>query len=140
MFYWTFSDPESCISRSNKIYDFGIIRDSITGEEIIGASMIIESSRTGVDCNEYGFCSLTFPEDTYTIVYSSLGHKASVRHIILMENRKLNVSLSGETQRLVEVKISDSTGIETLACKVDALNLFTAGIVSFIMIALMAFF
>ncbi|MCH2233694.1 MAG: TonB-dependent receptor [Crocinitomicaceae bacterium] len=51
----------------------GNLRDSETGEDIIGARILVkELPGTGAITNVYGFYSLTLPKGTYTLLYKSI--------------------------------------------------------------------
>jgi hypothetical protein len=83
----------------------GYITDSETGEELIGASVFIKSTKTGTITNIYGFYSLTLPEGKYEIVYSFLGYQDITKSIDLNSNKKLNISLAPKSEILGTVVV-----------------------------------
>src|SRR5436190_812498 len=53
----------------------GTIKAKGTGEVIIGATISVTGSQVGTVSNEYGFYSLTLPQNDYTIGISAIGMK-----------------------------------------------------------------
>jgi len=48
----------------------GYVRDAETGEELIGAAVLVKGTTTGSTTNPYGFYALTLPEGTYTLPFT----------------------------------------------------------------------
>src|SRR5688572_13736027 len=72
----------------------GYIKDSETGETLIGSNIFLENDATrGTVTNTYGFYSMTMPSGTYRIVFSYLGYQTQVIEIYLVENTTLNVDM-----------------------------------------------
>lgn len=84
----------------------GNIIDSDNGEDLIGARVAVLSVKQGVVSNSYGFYSLTLEQGEYDLEFSSIGYEAKTIHVVLNENRLLNVSLKEESIQLAEVVIS----------------------------------
>jgi TonB dependent receptor/CarboxypepD_reg-like domain/TonB-dependent Receptor Plug Domain len=80
-------------SAQNKYTISGYIRDSLSGETLIGASIIINGQGKGVNSNQYGFYSITLPEGTYPISVSFVGYHLQQSSITLTQNTVLNFSL-----------------------------------------------
>lgn len=83
----------------------GTVLEEETGETLIGVNVIIPELRTGAITNEYGFYSITLPEGTYNVTYSSLGMETRVVTIQLTDNIRRNISLTADTEQLDEVII-----------------------------------
>ncbi len=83
----------------------GYVRDKATGEDIIGASVIVQETQKGVATNVYGFYSLTIPDPNFTIEISSIGYKTFVKKLTLKESLSLNVELQPITYESEEVVI-----------------------------------
>lgn len=82
----------------------GYIRDSKTGETLIGATLLVkELSNTGTVSNTYGFYSLTLPKGDYTIICNYLGYNTLVIHVDLHSSQKIDVSLQIADIELQEV-------------------------------------
>ncbi len=83
----------------------GNIKDSKTGEELIGATVYIKELKTGVATNVYGFYSISIPSGKYIIVYSFIGFESFEKMIDLKSNMSLNIELNPKQQQLNEVVI-----------------------------------
>ena len=59
----------------------GSIKDSETGELLIGASVFVEELKQGISSNLYGFYSLTIPNGNYTVKVSFVGYREVVKKI-----------------------------------------------------------
>ena len=106
----------------------GTIKDAASGETLLGANLIVKGQSKGVSANEYGFYSITLPQNTYTFQVSYLGYVTQEIEINLSENKKIDISLSVDTNQLDAVEIvveSNSksqvksllTGVSTLKSK-----------------------
>ncbi|PUV23698.1 MULTISPECIES: TonB-dependent receptor [Sphingobacterium] len=88
----------------------GRVVDSLSGESLIGANLVIAGkNRTGFS-NNYGFYSLTLPKSNHDCVVSYLGYRTkNMRFTPEMENGYLVIKLSPMDMNLKEVVIdSDS--------------------------------
>ena len=85
----------------------GYIKDSKTGEELIGAVVVIkEIPATGVSTNAYGFFSITLPEGNYTVSVQYLGYELNSQQISLKQNIKQNITLKEKSNQLKEVEVT----------------------------------
>lgn len=84
----------------------GYIRDSETGEELIGTSIFVDSIQQSVISNSYGFYSLTIPQGSYVINYSFLGYSTIKIKILLIKDTVINIKFNKDTLNLKEVVIS----------------------------------
>lgn len=79
----------------------GEVRDSITGETIVGAVVKITELQSGATTNVYGFYSITLEKGDYTLVSSFIGYNEFVQKISLNKNTVVNIQLTekgyGET-------------------------------------------
>jgi outer membrane receptor protein involved in Fe transport len=71
----------------------GYIKDSLTGETLIGANLNIRSEGKGIVSNQYGFYSITLAKGTYTFLCSFIGYQAKEITIDFTENRQENILL-----------------------------------------------
>lgn len=84
----------------------GIVRNSSTGETLIGASVKISgSSQLGTSTNSYGFYSLNLPEGSYKFEVSYVGYTTFVKDLTINTNNKQDFNLV-EANNLSEVVIS----------------------------------
>lgn len=76
----------------------GFIEDASSGERLIAAAIFCPSIGIGTTTNEYGFYSLTVPEDAAELVVSYLGYQEVQQSIALntdlFQSFKLNPSLT----------------------------------------------
>ncbi len=90
----------------NKFTISGNVKDSATGELLIGVSVsVAELKETGTVSNSYGFYSLTIPAGKYTVTAQLIGYKAKSVQINLLQNTKINFNLSEKSTQLNEVVI-----------------------------------
>jgi hypothetical protein len=84
----------------------GYIKDSLTGETLIGASITVKEQIKGVNTNQYGFFSITLPEGEYTLVCSFVGYLPVESKVDLRKNESLNFSLFPKSSLSQEIVIS----------------------------------
>lgn len=99
----------------------GEIRDSATGEVLIGVSVIAADRQAGVVTNSYGFYSLTLPGGSHRVIFSYLGYDGVERMVEFDHNQLLNIELSpavinvdGVTVTAASREILNSSGTERL--------------------------
>jgi len=84
----------------------GKIRDAANGEELIGATVLVEKMPgTGAVANEYGFYSLTLPEGKYRIIVSYISFENQIFEVDLSKDIVLNIEMSTATD-LKEVVVT----------------------------------
>ncbi|MCD6010770.1 MAG: TonB-dependent receptor [Flavipsychrobacter sp.] len=85
----------------------GYVRDSLTGEELIGVTIKVgEMPAVGTVTNAYGFYSLTIQEGKYTIVSQYVGYVSKVEKVDLVGNVKLDFKLAEQAHQLQEVVVT----------------------------------
>ncbi|MFT3679381.1 MAG: TonB-dependent receptor [Ferruginibacter sp.] len=113
-------------SKSQKFTISGTVKQSTSGETLIGASVtVMEKSSVGVTTNEYGFYSLSLPKGNYTIRFSYVGYKQEIITIQLDSNTRVNINLADENS-LQEVVIStkkESDNISKASMGTEVLNM-----------------
>lgn len=98
----------SLVRGQSKFTISGYIKDSKTGETLIGAYVIKQSSSQGVSTNEYGFYSLTLEQGKHTLEIKSMNYKSQVKEIELIKNLTLNIDLIEEQAQLDEVEVTST--------------------------------
>ncbi len=99
----------------NKFTISGYVKDGKTGEELIGATVVIkELTATGVSTNAYGFFSITLPEGNYTVSSQFLGYEAKVTQVALTQNTKLDFILSEKQHNLEEIVVTEERKDENI--------------------------
>ena len=87
----------------------GNVKDAITGEALIGATIRLkELPNIGAVTNGYGFYSLSVPAGTYTVIISYVGYLPVSKYAVLSKNITLNVPLNPGNS-LQEVTVSSKT-------------------------------
>jgi hypothetical protein len=91
---------------AGKVVVSGYVRDGNTGEELIGANVVVLETGTGTISNAYGYYALSLDPGFYTLVYSYIGYVTETRPLRLGEDMELNIELIESFQELEEVTIS----------------------------------
>ncbi len=84
---------------------YGYLKDSGSGEPLIGATIYAPKLGNGTITNTYGFYSLTIPEGNYTIEFSYIGYATIARDIELFTNQRYDLELDEESVQIAEVEI-----------------------------------
>lgn len=71
----------------------GYIKDSLSAETLIGATISINGEAKGVSSNQYGFYSITLPEGKYVITVSFTGYQPQAAEVTLTSNIKYDFQL-----------------------------------------------
>lgn len=84
----------------------GYVRDSLSRETLIGASLLIKETGKGVNSNSYGYFSLTLSEGEYTMVVSFVGFFPFEQKISLHADQELDLPLLSKSSLSQEIVIS----------------------------------
>lgn len=84
----------------------GTLKDSKSGEVLIGSTLFVKELKTGTASNIYGFYSLTLPVGKYGVTYSYTGYQAKDTIVMLDKNLEINLELAPTSQQLQEVQVS----------------------------------
>ena len=96
------------LSSQNKYTISGYVKDVKSGEQLIGATLVIkELPATGTNANAYGFYSITLPEGKYTLSAQFTGYQTKPEVIDLNKSIKLDFALSDAENQLNEVVVTD---------------------------------
>ena len=105
----------------NKLYEIGVrtntikpgnstisgyIRNIKSGEAVVGASIYVAATKTGVATDQFGYFALSLPRGRHTLNIRGLGMRDTRRQIILYSDGKLNIEMTEQVNSLREVKIS----------------------------------
>lgn len=83
----------------------GYVRNSKSGEPVIGASVLIETPLIGVATDPNGYYSITLPKGTHQLKIRSIGMKSLQRSVLLHSDGKLNIEMEEDVLPLKEVVI-----------------------------------
>jgi hypothetical protein len=81
----------------------GYIRNSVSGEPLIGAAVFIENPIIGVATDAYGYYSITLPKGRHDLKIKSVGMKTGQRQIMLYGNGKLDIDIDEDVVPLKEI-------------------------------------
>ncbi|WP_437921603.1 TonB-dependent receptor [Sphingobacterium sp. LRF_L2] len=84
----------------------GVLRDSQSGETLIGAVVAVENGGPSTSTNAYGFYSLSLPAGKYRVQLSYVGFQSRVEEVDLSSNKRLNAELTPLDNLLDEVVVS----------------------------------
>jgi hypothetical protein len=83
----------------------GYVRDSLTGESIIGATITVGGGSRTVTSNKYGFYSLTLDKGRHTIAFSHVAYQVRAYSLPLDSNSNLNVDMVSRSAAMNEVVV-----------------------------------
>ncbi|MDQ3050345.1 MAG: TonB-dependent receptor [Bacteroidota bacterium] len=84
----------------------GYVKDTKTGEYLIGANVYLKELLKGTSTNQYGFYSLTVEEGEYTLVFTFLGYQEQEQKITLNKNYRINAEMADAAYIASEVVIT----------------------------------
>jgi TonB dependent receptor/CarboxypepD_reg-like domain/TonB-dependent Receptor Plug Domain len=84
----------------------GYIRDSLSQETLLGASVTVKGQGRGVNTNAYGFYSMTLPAGNYTLSVSFVGYLPVEMSLEHRANSDLNFALLPKSSLSQEIVIS----------------------------------
>jgi len=92
-------------TQAQKFTISGYIKDAASGENLIGANVWDKQSEQGASANQYGFFSLTLPQDSVTLITSYVGYALQVNTFYLDKDTLINFELKDDAL-LEEIVIS----------------------------------
>jgi hypothetical protein len=72
----------------------GYVRDSLSGETLIGATVAVNGHGKSIVSNQFGFYSITLPRGTYPVLISFAGYQPVQRVLTLDKNIEQSFNLS----------------------------------------------
>lgn len=89
----------------------GHIRDSKTGEPLIGAMMYIDNPRIGVATDQFGYYSINLPQGRLSLLLKCIGYKDTKRPLMLYSQGKLDLEMIEDVIPLKEVIIESEKDV-----------------------------
>ena len=86
----------------------GYLRDSLTNEFLIGATVQIENTTFGSSSNAYGYYSITVNKGKVTLLVNYIGYEQKSLTIDVASNLTLDISLKEKMTSLKEVVVSST--------------------------------
>jgi len=84
----------------------GFVEDAVSGEKLIGVSLLAPQHQAGTSTNNYGFYSITVPGDSIYIQLSYTGYERLDTVVSLSSNTHLNFKLQTASRELEQITIS----------------------------------
>jgi hypothetical protein len=100
--------PGFIVASGQKVTLSGYIKDSSTNEFLIGATIQIANSPTGVSSNAYGFYSLQLEKGITKIQVNFIGYEPKLITVNVTRNTQQDITLTLQNQTLKEVVVSNS--------------------------------
>jgi len=83
----------------------GYIKDSLTGETLIGANLSIPKERKGIVSNQYGFYSITLTNGKYEFLCSFIGYQPKILVVDLHNNQLIDFNLVANSALINNVTV-----------------------------------
>lgn len=93
------------VDKADRVTLNGYVKDSLSGESIIGATVAVSGQSKAVMSNQYGFYSITLGKGTYTINVSHISYLGKPFTINLDSNQSLNIDLFSKAAAIDEVVV-----------------------------------
>ena len=85
----------------------GSIKDASSGEDLIGASVVVENLvNTGAVSNNYGYYSITLNKGTYNLFFQFIGYEKQVVRVNLSGSQRLDVELIPKSFELDNIVVT----------------------------------
>ena len=100
----------------------GTIKDSQTGESLIGANVILVNTQTGVVTNNYGYFALKVASGKLIVSYSYIGYKTILDTLVVTTNITINKALQANSTDLSEVTVIQNLNLSNLNVSKNTLS------------------
>lgn len=84
----------------------GYVKDSLSGETLIGASILVSNESRGVTTNQYGYFSITLPQDDYKLIFSYVGYAPRIININFNSNTSKDILLLPVSSTINDVTVT----------------------------------
>src|SRR5688572_19619115 len=125
--------PATGFAQKAKYTINGFVRDASTGENLIGVAIFNPKTGQGTTTNNYGFYSITIPEDSLNLVVSYIGYERHSFKAYLNKNLEHNFDLKLNNElKTVEIvgtkqeKIRESTRMSTISVPIAQIKTLPA--------------
>ena len=118
-------------SAQNKYSISGYVNDSLSSENLIGATVSFNAQQKGVNSNGYGFYSITLPEGHYLLSASYVGYISKYIEIDLHKNISLDFQINARSSMNEEVVVyAKKKDVNVTSAQMGKMNLSMAQIKS----------
>ncbi|MBK5280168.1 MAG: TonB-dependent receptor [Bacteroidia bacterium] len=115
-------------SKENKLYTIGLktansrataniagyVRNSKSGEPVIGATVFIETPLIGVATDQFGYFSITLSKGRHELIAKSIGLKSAKYQVMLYSDGKLDIELLEDITPLKEIVVQADRDVAVL--------------------------
>lgn len=95
----------SILSAQERVTLNGYLKDSLTGETLIGANLQVVGQGKGVQSNQYGFFSISLEKGVYRLLVSFIGYQTAEVTIDLKKDIQQNILLLPNTAIINNVTV-----------------------------------
>lgn len=95
----------------------GYITDSVSGENLIGASIYVAELQTGTAANHYGFYSISMNAGEYRLTVTFIGYQSQNLTVNLQGNTTLNIALVPRRELLQAMVITGESATENITSR-----------------------
>jgi hypothetical protein len=81
----------------------GYVRDSASGESVIGATISINNLSQAVTTNQYGYYSITLDSGSYELTASHVSYQSKLSEVLINKNQSLDFLLLPKSAAITEV-------------------------------------
>lgn len=92
----------------------GYVKDSLTNEFLIGATIQVANTTAGVSSNAYGFYSIQLQKGKVDLLINYLGYETRVITLNVVSNMSLDFALNEKSELLSEVLVSSTKANEKI--------------------------
>ncbi len=107
----------------NKFTLNGYVKDSLSGETLIGATVSVLGQSKGITSNQFGFYSITLPQGTYQFICSYVGYVTQIKtielHTSIAYNFEVVPKITTEQTVIVSSKKRDANVKSAQMGKID---------------------
>ncbi|MEO6219104.1 MAG: TonB-dependent receptor [Ginsengibacter sp.] len=82
------------VCSQNKYTLSGYVKDSLSGETLIGSTISVLGLSKGISSNQYGFYSISLSAETYTFICSNVGYITQLKKIDLRADVQFNFEMA----------------------------------------------
>lgn len=101
----------------------GVIKNSATGEAMVGATVMEANTSTGCITDPFGRYQLMLSKGSHTLKVKMLGMKPTVRHLVVFSNGSLNIDLTEEITPLKEVLVRSDKDAQVMGLQMGTQKL-----------------
>jgi len=93
------------LNAQDKVTISGYVKDQASGEDLIGATVMVAGTSTGATTNIYGFYSLTLEKGKYNMEISYIGYTTLTQEIEMSVTKTLDFELKTVASEIQEVVV-----------------------------------